>query len=340
MRFLLIPFSYLYSLITSIRNQLYDTGKLHSENFSSPIISIGNITTGGTGKTPLVINTAKFYLDKGLKVGILSRGYGRNSTFRMLVCDGEKILQPVDMTGDELYMISEELLQNYSAFNVVADNDRAAGCRYLIDNFNPDIIILDDAFQIRSIQRDLDIVIIDAPRFNKFSHKFLLPSGNLREPLNGINRASIIIQNNKRSDIPLLPALKSYGKPLIEMSYKIDGIYDRNNEQIGSLAKKVIAVAGLAAPESFFKILEELDFDVVHRYSFPDHHNYIFKDIGDLKDRAEGGMPIITTHKDYVKLREYETFLKEYPVYYLKIGLKFDDNYNILEEMLLKAVKK
>jgi tetraacyldisaccharide 4'-kinase len=340
MRYLLIPFSYLYLLITKIRNKLYDNGKLHSEIFNTPIISVGNITTGGTGKTPLVVHIAKFYLERGLKVGILSRGYGRNSTFRMLVCDGNKILHPVDMTGDELYMISEELIQKYNNFNVLADNDRNAGCKYLIETFKPDVIILDDAFQKRSIKKDVDIAIIDAAKYETFFHKILLPSGDLRESMDELKRASIIIQNNKRNEIPLIPKLKDYGKPLINMSYKIEGIFDRNNEPIASLSKKIIAVAALASPESFFKTLERMDFDIVRKYVYSDHHNYIFKDIGDLKDRAEGGIPIITTHKDFVKFREYETFLKEYPVYYLKIGLKFDDNYNILEEMLLKAVKK
>lgn len=339
MRYLLIPFSYLYSLLISIRNKLYDKGKLRTDSFNTPIISIGNITTGGTGKTPLVIHISKFYLSKGFKVGILSRGYGRNSTFRMLVCDGKSILHPVDMTGDELYMISEDLIQNYDNFNVVADNDRIAGCKYLVNNFYPDVIILDDAFQKRSLKRDLDIVIIDAAKFDSFSHKMHLPSGDLRESIDGLKRASIIIQNNKRSNIPAITDLNKYGKPVIKMSYKIEGIFDRKNEQIASLSKKVIAVAGLAAPESFFNMLKEMNFDIVHKYFYPDHHSYIFKDIRDLKERAEGGMPIITTHKDYVKLREYESFLKEYPVYYLKIGLKFDDNYNIFEEMLLNAVR-
>ncbi len=339
MRLLLLPFSYIYLLITFVKNKLYDKGILKSRSFSTPIISIGNITTGGTGKTPLTVHIAKYYLQKGLKVGILSRGYGRNSTYQLLVCDGKEILHPVDMTGDELYMISEELLSEGGSFWVVADNDRVKGCEYLISNFNPDVIILDDAFQNRKVQRDLDIVLVDSENFNKVSNKLLLPAGELRESKAGIKRASLFIQNNKSGDDGISDSLKEYGKPVISMTYKMKGIFDKENQAVESLPKKIVALSGVASPDSFLNILKRLDFTIADSFSFPDHYNYIFKDIRNIKERCEDGFPIVTTHKDFVKLKEFENFIDEFRVYYLKIGLNFENNNDILVNMLNETVK-
>lgn len=339
MRILLLPFSYLYLLITSIRNKLYDKGIFKTKSFTTPIISVGNITTGGTGKTPLVIFLAKYFLSKKLKVGIVSRGYGRNSTFRMLVCDGKGILHPVDMTGDELYMISEELLSSGGSFWVVADNDRVKGCEYILKEFNPDVIILDDAFQNRKIKKNLDILLIDSNEIDKTSTKLLIPAGNLRESKSGIKRASLIIQNNKKGNGAILNELKQYDKPVIRMNYKMVGIYGREGE-ISTLPGEIVAVSGLASPDSFHKSLEELNFTLKDKFVYPDHYNYVFKDIRNIKEICEGGIPIVTTHKDYVKLREFVNFIEEFPVYYLKIGLNFEDNIDILENMLNDVIEK
>ena len=339
MRLLLLPFSYIYLLITFLRNKLYDKGILKSRSFSTPIISIGNVTTGGTGKTPLTIHIAKYYIEKGLKVGILSRGYGRNSTYQMLVCDGKQILHPVDMTGDELYMISEELMGTGESFWVVADSNRVKGCRYLIDNFKPDVIILDDAFQNRQIKKDLDILLVDSANFSKLSNKLLLPSGELRESRNGIRRASLIIQNNKSGDEKIIDDLKEYDKPVITMTYKMKGVYDRDNNPIETLPKRIMAISGLASPDSFINILKRLDFTIEDSFSFPDHYNYINKDIRNIKEKNEKGFPFITTHKDFVKLKEFKNFMEGFKVYYLKIGLNFENNNDILENMLNDTVK-
>lgn len=340
MRLLLLPFSYIYLLITIVRNKLYDKGILKSRAFSTPIISIGNISTGGTGKTPLTIHVAKHYLRKGLKVGILSRGYGRNSTYQMLVCDGKQILHPVDMTGDELYMISEELLESEGSFWVVADSDRVKGCEYLINNFHPDVIILDDAFQNRRIEKDLEVLLVDRANYDKMSNKIPFPAGELRESKSGISRASLVIQNNKSGNEEIIAELSKYGKPVITMSYKMKGIYGRDNVAVETLPKKIMALSGLASPESFTNILKRLDFTIEDSFSLPDHYSYINKDIRNIKERNEKGLPIITTHKDFVKLKEFKNFMDEFGVYYLKIGLNFENNNDILENILNDAVKK
>jgi tetraacyldisaccharide 4'-kinase len=244
------------------------------------------------------------------------------------------------MTGDELYMISEELLKNYNSFWVVADKDRVKGCEFLETEFKPDVIILDDAFQNRKIKRDFDILLVDSGNFDKYSHKFLIPSGDLRESKKGIERASVIIQNNKSSEIPALDELKHYEKPIITMTYKWEGIYDSDNNSVETLPKKIIALSGIASPDSFHSILKSLDLTLSDCFVFSDHYVYINKDIRNIKERSEEGLPIVTTHKDFVKLKEFKNFIDDFNVYYLKIGLNFEDNNDILDKMLNNLVEK
>lgn len=338
MRILLYPISLIYCVITYIRNKLYDNGTFKSVKLPVPVISVGNITTGGTGKTPLTIYLAEYFMQKGKKVGIVSRGYGRNSSFQMLVCDGEKILDNVDMTGDELYMISEELLQKYSNFRILADSNRIKGAEYLIATYNPDVIILDDAFQHRKIQRNLDIVMIDSDRYNKISNKIILPAGDLRESRSGLKRANIIIQNNKRTKRDELEGLSSFGVPVVMAKYKMEGLYDKNNQRVESIQKNVLALSSIANTDSFYKTINDLGLNIVHKFKYVDHYGYINKDIHNITETANQGLAIITTHKDMVKLREFDSLLSNYKIYYIKIGLTFDKNYNILEQNLNELI--
>ncbi len=334
MRILLYPISLIYCVITYLRNKLYDNGTFKSVKLPVPVISVGNITTGGTGKTPLTIYLAEYFLQKGKKVGIVSRGYGRNSSFQLLVCDGQEIHDKVDMTGDELYMISEELLQKYNNFHVLADNNRTAGAEHLIDTFKPDLILLDDAFQHRKIKRNLDIVMVDAGAHNKLFNKMLLPAGNLRESKSGLKRAGIIIQNNKRAEIGEFEDLTVFGIPVVTARYKMEGVYDKNHVKTETVQKNVIALSSVANPDSFYKTIEDLGLNIVHKFKYADHYGYIHKDIHNITETAKQGLAIITTHKDMVKLREFDSLLNDYKIYYIKIGLTFDKNYNILEQKL------
>ncbi len=172
LRIFLLPVSALYSIIIYVRNKFYDKGFLKSEKILKPVISIGNVSTGGTGKTPFTIFIAQYFLRKGKKVGIVSRGHNRKSTDMVVVCDGEIINDDIRKSGDELILISNELIKYYKGdFFVAAGTNRVETSNFLINKFNPDIILLDDAFQHRKIQRDLDIVLIDTEDFNE--NKFL-----------------------------------------------------------------------------------------------------------------------------------------------------------------------
>ena len=163
LRKLLIPFSILYSFIMDIRNYLYNKKFLSIYKPDVKIISIGNISTGGTGKTPMVIFLAKLFLKSGKKVGIISRGYGRKSKDLVIVSDGTSVNQDTLQTGDEPALISFELIKEFpKLFFVVSSADRCKAANVIMKNFHPDVILLDDAFQHRKIHRDKDLVMIDA----------------------------------------------------------------------------------------------------------------------------------------------------------------------------------
>jgi len=184
-----MPFSWLYGKITDIRNTLYGRGVFKSQSLGAPAVSIGNITVGGTGKTPLVAFVARVLAEQGAKVCILTRGYGReNPADRVLVSDGEKIFADARAAGDEPFELAKKLPGKAI---VVADANRVEAAKWVIENFGATVFVLDDAFQHRRAKRDLDIVLLDAT--NPFGNSKTLPFGILREPLENLARADLII---------------------------------------------------------------------------------------------------------------------------------------------------
>ena len=187
-RFFLIPLKPIYWLLVLIRNIFYDLKIFKIYSLNKTVISIGNLTTGGTGKTPFTIFIAKYFIQQGIKVAILSRGYGRKSKGTIVVSNGINLINSYEKSGDEPYLIAKKL-QNVP---VVVDEKRYRGGKFLINNYNPDIIILDDGYQHRSLKRDLDILLINSLD-KKTDHK-LIPNGKLREPWKNIKRADLIIK--------------------------------------------------------------------------------------------------------------------------------------------------
>ena len=186
---ILAPLGALYSLATRLRLALYRRGALRTYKIGPPVISVGNITTGGTGKTPLVEWVARAAAGEGQRCCILTRGYGRaDASRRVLVSDGERVLADAREGGDEPRLLAEALL-NVAA--VVADADRVAAARWAVEHLKSDLFILDDGFQHQRIARDLDLVTIDAT--NPWGGGRLLPRGRLREPLRGLARADLIV---------------------------------------------------------------------------------------------------------------------------------------------------
>lgn len=323
LRQILIPLSFLFRLTVHLRNYLYDKGIIKTYVSPVKIISTGNISAGGSGKTPLVIYIASGLLSGGSKIAIISRGYRRKSKGLNIVYDGKKITSDINNSGDEAYMTVKSLLDNYSGFYFLTSENRIEAVKYIEKHFKADFIILDDAFQHRKIHRDKDIIVIDSNDFIKrnFLNKFLLPAGNLREPFKNIKRASVIVQNDKVYSAETISRLKNMHIPVFHSNYSLTGIFNHNSEVISINNKEVLAFSGLANPDSFLDLIKINGGVIYNKILFPDHHGYTLRDIERIKRCYKKDTIIITTEKDFVKISEFDGFVNNYPVYYMKIGL-------------------
>jgi len=325
LRILLIPFSFLFYIITAFRNFFYSSGIFKSQKAGKPVISIGNLSAGGTGKSPFTILTAKLLISKGFRPAIISRGYKRNSEDIEIVYDGGKLTGNTERCGDEPVMIAENLSVKNKNFYVIAGSDRIKTAQFAIERFNPDVIILDDGFQHRKIKRDTDIVLLDTEdiKRNKFYNFFVLPSGNLRESRNGLKRADIIILNKKFCDY--IPDYKfSERCKVFSMEYIVKGFFDKSGfeQKIGN--RNVIAFAGIANPGSFFDEIGKFNLKIKNKVRFNDHHNYTDSDIMKFKSMAAENDVFITTEKDFVKIRQFKDFTDYFNVLFMKIELNLE----------------
>jgi tetraacyldisaccharide 4'-kinase len=278
------------ALWSRVRNHLYDKGVLSTVRPKEFVISIGNLTWGGTGKTSLTSYLAKFLINEGFKVGILSRGYHRNSHGAVVVSDGHQLKCAWQHAGDEPYWLAHSIRQ---AAVVVAES-RVEGLPVL-SQFQPDVILLDDAFQHRRIERDLNLVLIDSTENILDLH--VLPFGKLREPVDGLNRANAIILTHSRNSNPeTVKAVSGYGVPVYHANYQAP-----NFEYSG---KSVAAFCGIASPQHFQRLLIDNGSKVVLFREFPDHHVYSQSELAELEQDASrmGAEFIVTTAKDAVKL--------------------------------------
>lgn len=298
---------WLYGKIANARNSLYEKGIFESFSLGVPVISIGNITMGGTGKTPLVAYVASLLDRKNETVCIISRGYGRkNPGKRVLVSNGKALLTGPEDAGDEPYELAQKLLNKAI---VISDADRVAAAAWAKESFDVTVFVLDDAFQHRRVKRDLDIVCIDA----------MNPCRRLREPLENLARADVIVIT--RSDLvedieglkvrlaehnPAAPifTVKNRTSRLIETSGR--GVETRGSTKTPEemAGKKALAFCALGNPESFFEQLRREGFDIAAVKAFRDHHKYKQRDIAGLEKMAKesGAEVMLTTMKDYVKL--------------------------------------
>ena len=333
-RLLVLPLTLQYSFLIFFRNKLYDLKFLKITQVSKPVISIGNISTGGTGKTPFVIYAAEYFLKKNKRVAIISRGYKRESKDLLIVYDGNKLLCDTDTCGDELFMLTEHLKESYDNFFVAACEDRVKAAKAMIDKFSPDVILLDDGFQHRKLFRNLDVVMIDAPDIlkNNFTNSFLLPTGNLREPYESLKRGDVILQNNKSSSLPTIEKIRKYEKEIVKINYEAVSLTNHVNETLNTNGHDAIVFSGIASVDSFYKLLPKFNINEKEKIKFKDHHQYEKKDIDYLISKYKSGCIFVTTEKDFVKIKKYKDFIKNYSVYYLKIKINIIENRKLLED--------
>ena len=303
-----------YRLIVSLRNYLYDRQILKSVKLARPVISIGNITVGGTGKTPCVIAVAQMLILSGRRPAVLSRGYGgKNPQPVNVVSDGRAVLLDAKEAGDEPLLIARML----PGVPVLTGARRSLTGRAAIERFGAEVLVCDDAFQHRQIRRDINIVLLDAQR--PFGNGHLLPRGGLRESVSALRRADCIILTRDEHTQPLHPEIARIAGadiPVFRAVHRLQEIVtpsDNRHLAPDALAgKKVCAFCGIARPESFRSILEETEADILSFIDFPDHHPYTRSDLDALKDTFE---PLaadfwLTTEKDAVRLAAYPDFFR------------------------------
>ena len=334
-------FSRLYGTIVEARNLLYEKSVFKSFSLGVPVVSVGNITVGGTGKTPLVAFVAQVLAESGEKVCVISRGYGRkNPKNRVLVSDGESILADAKQAGDEPFELARKLLGKAI---VVADANRVSAGNWAREKFGITAFVLDDAFQHRKVKRDLNIITIDAT--NPFGNKKMLPSGILREPLKNLKRADAIVitRANLSEDISNLKLeIKKYNSvcPIFVAENKISGLInledfhakaqsspsseEKERTNVKGQKTKALAFCALGNPNNFFEQLKLENFDLSATQKFPDHYFYKREDIAKIeKEARESGAEILlTTAKDAVKLKDLQFDL---PCFVVENVMIFDD---------------
>ncbi len=305
-RIFLFPLSLFYWVIIFWRNIFYNLGIFVSYNLPCKVISIGNITTGGTGKTPAVIFFAEFLKNRGFKIGILSRGYGRNSKGTIDLKSEISNKKDWKYFGEEPVLISQKLIN----IPIVIDNNRYRGGKYLYNKYKPQLIILDDGFQHRSLNRDLDINLINA---NQPNHLYkLLPYGLLREPWQHLKRSDIVIVTKMNIKAPssfIINKLRSLNINHYHSKYEpSNNLLDINGEKI-NLAKmknkRALAISGIGDPLSFELTLKMQNIDFIDHITFNDHHEYKNDDFRLIENKIINYNPdfLITTEKDLIKLK-------------------------------------
>ena len=306
----LTPLAWLYSLALRLRALLYLAGILKTHRLSRPVVSIGNITVGGTGKTPVTAYIARFLLESGYKVAVLSRGYGGSLEGQTcVVSDGVTIMLSATECGDEPYLLASTV----PGLMVVIGTDRYSAGQLAEQQLSPDIFLLDDGFQHLRLHRDLNILLLDFSR--PFGNKLTLPAGILREPLKAISRADLVIFT-RAPDGSTIPT--GTGKtPTCLSSHTIADLIPLESHIPVSfhscLNRKVLAFAGIADPDSFFAGLQAEGLNLVHCINFPDHVVYNRERQDEIAHamRKSGADLLVTTEKDGVKLMDFSEELRK-----------------------------
>ena len=306
--------SIFYGIGSGFKNLLYDKNIIKPKKVDAFVISVGNFTTGGVGKTPVVAEIAKYFVEKGERVAIISRGYGGklNNKEVHVISDGINLYYKADMAGDEPYWLAVNL--NMCA--VLTCSDRYKAAEYAIKELGVTKIILDDGFQHRKLARDLDIVLVDSEKM--FGNENLLPAGPLREGMEGFKRVSELVIVSKNVDHTRAEKIakimqKKQGIKATVCKVEPDYAYNIISGEHLQSGAEITALSAIGQPEQFYKFLEK-DYKIKEKITFDDHHQYTEDDIANIDGT------IVTTEKDAVKL----ALLNKNNIYALKLKTVLD----------------
>ena len=306
-----------YYLVIKVRWLIYKLGVMHETRLLCTVISVGNITWGGTGKTPAVIMIARLLQEMGKRVTVLSRGYGREEKKDKkgeisIVSDGKKVILSSREAGDEPYLLSK----NLPDVPIIVGKNRIESGKYAIDRFATQVLVLDDGFQYSPLKRNIDIVTIDS--LNPYGNGYLIPRGPLREPISHLSRADIFLLTRanlvSREDLDRIIGDLERLNPnsiILESVHcpkYLQGYFSGEKKGLDFIKdRRVVAFSSIGHPYSFEKTLEGLGAKIVKTFQFPDHYNYGLSDLREIEatcrtELEEGEAIAVTTEKDEVRL--------------------------------------
>jgi tetraacyldisaccharide 4'-kinase len=307
-RVLLFPLYLLslpYGVAVRIRILFYSIGLLKTKHLPCPVISVGNITVGGTGKTPVVMALARGLREKGISVAILSRGYKGRKPSGPLVSDGKNILLSPGESGDEPFLMAQTL----RVIPVLAGRDRFENGQMALQQFGVRVLILDDGYQHLRLHRDLNILLIDSQI--GFGDQTLLPRGILREPLAYLRRAHVFLltkaeQPGTYQQLETILHEINPSSRVFHSHYEPTGLISPEGkwEELHSLqGKRVLAVSGIANPNYFYSLLKRCGMTILGEMVLPDHYFYTARDLISIQEKVRNLDWVVTTEKDMVKLK-------------------------------------
>jgi tetraacyldisaccharide 4'-kinase len=355
---LLFPLSLIFLQIIKLRRFLYDRRIFTADILGCPVIVVGNLTVGGTGKTPVVEKIARALHERGRKVAILSRGYKSKNEPRWkvwmrwlthqqepppkIVSNGKVVMLNSEMAGDEPFMLAE----NLPGVVVLVDKDRVKAGRYAINRFGVNILILDDGFQYFPLHGHINLLLID--KSNPFGNRHLLPRGILREPIHQIGRASHILltKADNSQDDAIIDTVETHapGVKIMQCTHFPRNLSTLDKKEIRLInildGSKILAFSGIAYPDSFEDFLSRNGATIVHRKQFVDHHRFLKNELERIFNIAiaKGAQIAVTTEKDAVRIpKDFETPIA---TYFLKIDIEITAGDEIFESIISKFTSK
>lgn len=358
LRFVAWLLSYVYAGIMRLRWWLYEKRYLRWHSAGCLVISVGNLTVGGTGKTPVVEKFARVLSENGRRVAILSRGYKsvprpflsrwwRKITFReiadppRIVSDGKSLLLDSHRAGDEPFMLASNLRNVI----VLVDKDRVKSAVYAVSKLGIDTLLLDDGYQYLPLKERINVVLVD--RQQPFGNRYLLPRGTLREPKDHLKRGDVILLTKcNGTDLgDLKKEIRQYNKhaEILESRHDplyLQDVYTGEKKPLDYLQDRSIgAVSGIAVPESFEQGLRDLGANIIYRRHYADHHRFSHEEVQNAinRTRARGGHALITTEKDAVRLPLVDR--RDLPVFFLRVEIQLLSRDESFEECVLRICR-